>query len=109
MKKAKLLKAALPVLREKEELIPGAPVKINKKMADYIIRNLDKKKLVRIGAAAGGAALVATVGAAVTRTQMLRIALARELKKQLAPIQQKLDELEKQNEELKKELEKKSQ
>ena len=66
---------------------------------------LEPKNLKRLGVLAAGGAVSLSVLGTVSRTRMLRAAMARELKKQLAPVNKKLDELEKQNEELKKQNE----
>ena len=52
-------------------------------------------------AAVGGSIAISAIGT-VSEMRMYRRAMAKELKKQLAPINKKLDELETQNEELKK-------
>lgn len=106
MNKRNLLKSIKPVLEEANELVPAGPVKVNKRMADYIIKSVNAKKLKRIIIAGGGAAALVAVGSSVARLKSLQFAVAREMKKQLAPINAKLDELEKQNAELKAELEK---
>lgn len=56
-------------------------------------------KLVLL-AAAGGMALVSMIGS-LGHERLYRAAVARELKKQLAPVNERLETLQKQNEELK--------
>ena len=61
---------------------------------------LEPKNLKRLGVLAlGGGAVVSLLGS-VGQMRMVRAAMARELKKQLEPINRKLDELEAQNEAL---------
>ena len=67
----------------------------------FVVIDLDK----RLGALLlGGVAAVSLAGKWL-RSRAYRAAVAKELKKQLAPLNKKLDELEKQNEELKKQNE----
>ena len=61
---------------------------------------LEPQNLKRLGVAAAGSAAVLGLTASAIRTRLYRRALARELKRQLAPINKKLDALEKQNKEL---------
>ena len=61
---------------------------------------MEKVDLKRLGVVAvSGVAALSLAGSAV-QARMTRAALRRELKRQLAPVNKKLDELEKQNEEL---------
>lgn len=77
-----------------------------RKLAEAALKNVDLKKLKLTALAAGGGALLLGAAGSVYRYETFRLAVAKELKKQLTPLNEKLDELEKQNEELRKELEK---
>lgn len=92
--------------RKKEELAAQAgqllinqlPVDVGKlkRAATY----LEPRKLKRIAVVAvGGSALLSLIGT-LGHDRLYRAAVARELKKQLAPIQKQLDELAEQNEAL---------
>lgn len=62
---------------------------------------LEPKNLKRLGiVAVGGTAALSLTGSLI-QSRLYRAALARELKRQLAPIHKKLDALEQQNKELK--------
>ena len=75
------------------------------KLLRYVLAHANPKAIKRAGALLlGGGVAVSLVGKWV-RNRAYRAAMARELKKQLAPVNKKLDELEKQNEELKKQNE----
>ena len=76
------------------------------KLAEAALKSLDLKKVKLAALAVGGGALALGAAGSAARYESYRLAVSRELKKQLAPINAKLEELEKQNEELRKELEK---
>lgn len=61
---------------------------------------LEKVDLKRLGVVAVSGAAVFSLAGSALQARMTRTALRRELKRQLAPVNKKLDELEKQNEEL---------
>lgn len=84
----------------------AASPKGRRKLAEAALKNVDLKKLKLTAFAAGGGVLLLGAAGSVYRYETFRIAVSKELKKQLAPLHEKLDALEKQNEELKKELEK---
>ena len=66
---------------------------------------LEKVDLKRLGVVAvSGAAAISLAGSAL-QAKMTRAALRRELKRQLAPVNKKLDELEEQNKELRRQNE----
>ena len=66
---------------------------------------LEKVDLKRLGVVAvSGAAAISLAGSAL-QARMTRAALRRELKRQLAPVNKKLDELEEQNKELRRQNE----
>ena len=67
---------------------------------------MEPKHLKQLGfAAVAGTAAFSVIGS-MSRMNAYRLAVARELKKQLDPVNRKLNELEKQNEELKAQNEK---
>ena len=67
---------------------------------------MEPKHLKQLGfAAVAGTAAFSVIGS-MSRMRAYRMAVARELKKQLDPVNRKLNELEKQNEELKAQNEK---
>ncbi len=101
----KLKKApVLPVGRLADDFALIAAPKGRHRLLDAALKNVDTKKLRLTAAAAGGGLLLLGAAGSVGRYETFRLAVARELKKQLAPVNAKLDELEKQNEELKKQL-----
>lgn len=92
-----------PVLRQEAALVPVVGKKLAQQ-AESQAPALPLEQLKKYGLLAGGAVLVLGAAQSVARTQTLRLALALELKKQLKPIHDKLDALEKENAELKKRL-----
>lgn len=102
-KGAKLLE---PVLREEAALIPAAGRVIGKKGSESVALALPLQQIKKYGLLAGGALLGLSAIGSTARTASYRMAVSRELKKQLKPIHEKLDKLEKENAELKAELEK---
>ena len=94
-----------PVLREEAALIPAAGRVIGKKGAESVALALPLQQIKKYGLIAGGALLGLSAIGATVRTASYRMAVSRELKKQLKPIHEKLDRLEKENAELKAELE----
>ncbi len=101
MKKAlvvpKKAKKAIAV-RAGKAVLEQLPVDQKKlKVAAALLEKVDLKRLGVV--AVSGAAVLGLAGSAV-QARMTRAALRRELKRQLAPVNKKLDELEKQNEEL---------
>lgn len=95
-----------PVLREEAALVPAAGKALGKKAAEGVMQALPLKEIKKYAVLAGGALLGVTAVNNVLRAQSYRLAVSRELKKQLKPINEKLDALEKENAELKAELEK---
>lgn len=102
------MKKAIPALsgkknelavRAEQALLNQLPVntKALQKAAKYL--EPGKLKLIAI-AVAGGAAMLSMLGS-IGHERLYQAAVARELKKQLAPINEKLGQLEAQNEELK--------
>lgn len=90
-------------VRAEQALLSQLPVdtKVLKKAAKYL--EPGKLKLFAL-AAAGGAALLSLLASA-GHARVYRAAVSRELKKQLAPVNEKLGQLEAQNEELKRQNE----
>lgn len=99
---AKLLE---PLLREEAALIPAAGRVIGKKGSESVPLVLPLQQIKKYGLLAGGGLLGVSVLGSAARTAGYRAAVSRELKKQLRPIHEKLDRLEKENAELKAELE----
>lgn len=99
---AKLLE---PLLREEAALIPAAGRGIGKKGSESVALALPLQQIKKYGLLAGGGLLGLSVLGSAARTASYRMAVSRELKKQLKPIHEKLDRLEKENAELKAELE----
>ena len=91
-----------PVLREEAALVPAAGKAIGKKAAAGVGQALPVKELKKLGLIAGCALLALTAANGVLRAQSYRLMVSRELKKQLKPINEKLDKLEKENAELRK-------
>ena len=99
---AKLLE---PLLREEAALIPAAGRVIGKKGSESVPLVLPLQQIKKYGLLAGGGLLGVSVLGSAARTASYRAAVSRELKKQLRPIHEKLDRLEKENAELKAKLE----
>ncbi|MBR0353736.1 MAG: hypothetical protein IJK35_00020 [Oscillospiraceae bacterium] len=91
-----------PVLREEAALVPAARLALGRRAAEGVVQALPLKNIKKLGLLAGGALLGLTAVNSALRTQSMRLAVSRELKKQLKPIHEKLDRLEKENEELRK-------
>ena len=95
-------KAALSV-RAGRAMLEQLPV--DQKKLKLAAALLDRKNLRRLGVAAvSGAAALSLCGSAL-QARLTRAALRRELKRQLAPVNKKLDELEEQNRELRRQNE----
>lgn len=78
------------------------PGKLNKRNIMHLMRRVDIKK---VGIVAGGAAAVLSVMSLTGRYTFYKGIVSGELKRQLAPVNKKLDELKAQNAELKAEVE----
>lgn len=78
------------------------PGKLNKRTVMRLLRKVDIKK---VGIAAGGAAVVLSAVSLTGRYTFYKGIVSGELKRQLAPVNKKLDELKAQNAELKAEVE----
>ena len=106
-KKTKKLPAAAPA-ETALELLPMLLAKDksgDQKLLRFVLSNVNAANLKRLAAVAvAGGVAVSLVGNWL-HNRVYRAAVARELKKQLAPVNKKLDELERQNEELKKQNE----
>lgn len=89
--------------RAEQAILQQLPVE--QKTLRRVSKLLEPKNLKRLGiAAVCGTATLSVLGS-VSQMRMYRAAMARELKKQLAPVNKKLDELEAQNEELRRQNE----
>ena len=101
----KLTKRSTAVEAQPEEISPLEllqPGKLNKRNIMHLMRKVDVKK---VGIAAGGAAAVLSVMSLTGRYTFYKGIVSGELKRQLAPVNKKLDELKAQNAELKAEVE----
>ena len=101
----KYLKSTATVEVQPEDISPLEllqPGKLNKRNIMHIMRKVDIKKA---GIVAGGAAAVLSVMSLTGRYTFYKGIVAGELKRQLAPVNKKLDELKAQNAELKAEVE----
>lgn len=78
------------------------PGKLNKRTVMHLLRKVNVKK---VGIAAGGAAVVLSAVRLTGRYTFYKGIVSGELKRQLAPVNKKLDELKAQNAELKAEVE----
>lgn len=78
------------------------PGELNKRNIMHLMRRVDIKK---VGIVAGGAAAVLSVMSLTGRYTFYKGIVSGELKRQLAPVNKKLDELKAQNAELKAEVE----
>ena len=82
------------------QALPVEPARLQR-----IVKHLNPKELKRIALAAVGAGLLVSLLGTVGQNRLCQAAMARELKKQLAPVNRKLEALEAQNEELKRQNE----
>ena len=100
---------ALPGVRAKamakaeDVLLQQLPV--DRKLLEKLLRHLNPRDLKFFALALVGASVLVSVLGTVGHERLYQAAVAREMKKQLAPVNRKLDELEKQNEELKRQNE----
>ena len=105
MKKKALVTAAKKALavRAGKAVLEQLPVDQKKlRLAAAVLEKVDLKRLGVV--AVSGAAAISLAGSAL-QARMTRAALRRELKRQLAPVNKKLDELEEQNKELRRQNE----
>lgn len=105
MKKIALAKREAQEAKQPEtpgalEILAGG--KLNKRTVIQLARKVDLKK---VGAVAGGAAVVLSVASLTGKYGFYKGIVSGELKHQLAPVNKKLDELKAQNAELKAEIE----
>ena len=94
-----------PVEVQPEDISPLdllQPGKLNKRNVMRLMRKVDIKK---VGVVAGGAAAVLSVMSLTGRYTFYKGIVAGELKRQLTPVNKKLDELKAQNAKLKAEVE----
>ena len=105
MKKTSVIPAAKTAIavRAGKAVLDQLPV--DQKKLKLAATLLEKKNLKRLGVVAvSGAAALSLAGSAL-QARMTRAALRKELKRQLAPVNKKLDELEEQNKELRRQNE----
>lgn len=101
----KIAKRSVEVEVQPEDISPLEllqPGKLNKRTVMRLLRKVDIKK---IGIAAGGAAVVLSAVSLTGRYTFYKGIVSGELKRQLAPVNKKLDELKAQNAELEAEVE----
>lgn len=101
----KIAKHSVEVEVQPEDISPLEllqPGKLNKRTVMRLLRKVDVKK---VGIAAGGAAVVLSAVSLTGRYTFYKGIVSGELKRQLAPVHKKLDELKAQNAELKAEVE----
>ena len=90
------------------QLLPAALTRGDsreQKLLRLVLAHANAKDVKKLASLLVGCGIAVSLAGSFARNRMYRAALARELKKQLAPVNKKLDELEKQNEELKKQNE----
>lgn len=101
----KIAKRSVEVEVQPEDISPLEllqPGKLNKRTVMRLLRKVDVKK---VGIAAGGAAVILSAVSLTGRYTFYKGIVSSELKRQLAPVNKKLDELKAQNAELKAEVE----
>ena len=101
----KIAKRSVEVEVQPEDISPLEllqPGKLNKRTVMRLLRKVDIKK---VGIAAGGAAVVLSAVSLTGRYTFYKGIVSGELKRQLAPVNKKLEELKAQNAELKAEVE----
>ena len=101
----KIAKRSVEVEVQPEDISPLEllqPGKLNKRTVMHLLRKVDIKK---VGIAAGGAAVVLSAVSLTGRYTFYKGIVSGELKRQLAPMNKKLEELKAQNAELKAEVE----
>jgi TolA-binding protein len=107
-KKARKLAALKEPVGQMLEMLPSAIVKgdsLEKTLLRAALAQVNPRNIKRLGALLLGGGVAVSLAGSWLRRRSYRAALAKEMKKQLAPLNKKLDELEKQNEELKKQNE----
>ena len=93
---AKALRGAAPVEAGilDVDLHRAQPVKVNRNLAVAALKKLDTPKTRRIAAAAVGAVAVSAAVHSVGQYQFYRSAVGKEMKKQLAPLQEQIAALQ---------------
>lgn len=95
----------LPVCAESAAPAPLRGKKLDQRAVLQVVRKVDWKKA---GLIAGGVTVVCAAAGTASRYKFYQGIVARELKKQLAPLNDKLDALQAENRMLRAELEKKN-
>ena len=95
----------LPVRAESDAPAPLRGKKLDQRTVLQVVRKVDWKKA---GLIAGGAAVMCAAAGTASRYKFYQGIVARKLKKQLAPLSDKLDALQAENRMLRAELEKKN-
>lgn len=85
------------ILAAKAEQVLLERLPVDQKTMQRVVKLLEPKNLMRIGiAAVGGSALISIVSS-ISHDRIYQAVVAKEIKKQITPLQQKLDELQAQN------------
>lgn len=105
MKKNSVVPAAKTALavRAGKAMLEQLPV--DQKKLKLAATLLEKNNLKRLGVVAVSGVAGISLGSTMIQARLTRAALRKELKRQLAPLNKKLDELEEQNKELRKQNE----
>ncbi len=101
MKKTK--PQSLLAARAEQAILQQLPVE--EKTLRRVGKLMEPKNLKRLGIAVMCGSVTFSILGSMSQMRMYRASMARELKKQLAPVNKKLDELEAQNEELRRQNE----
>ena len=93
---AKVVRAGAPAEAGILDIDLGSdkPVKVNRNLALAALKKLNTPKTRRIAAVALGAVAVSAAAHSVSKYQFYRSAVSREMKKQLAPLQEQIAELQ---------------
>ena len=105
MKKASVIPAAKTALAVRAGKAVLEQLPVDQKKLKLAAALLEKKNLKRLGVVAVSGAAALSLCGSVIQARVTRAALRRELKRQLAPVNKKLDELEEQNKELRRQNE----
>ena len=107
MREKKKVQAALELAKAVRDIAPAdaglieaalrgeKPKKLGAALAAEALKKLNTPKTRRLIAVAGGAAAVSAAAHSASRRRFYRSAVAKEMKKQLAPLQEQIAELQK--------------
>ena len=105
MKKTSVIPAAKTALAVRAGKAVLEQLPVDQKKLRLAAMLLEKNNLKRLGVLAVSGVAVCSLGSNVIQARITRAALRKELKRQLAPVNKKLDELEEQNKELRRQNE----